>query len=121
MSEPFFDPMRGGHPAADDHEPWIFLDPTLVQVDERERWELRAAQWQARALAEVVFGGEVEARLSGQTLGPFRGLLHLDVPFADLAEHHARERVFMSAAATDPVLARVPLVFVFGARAAVAR
>jgi hypothetical protein len=60
----------------------------------------------------------VRARVTGRLRGPFRGLLHLDVPFRDLAEHQARERCFLSAAAQDPVIARVPFVFVFGAAAA---
>jgi hypothetical protein len=119
MSDPLFDPMRGAVPGGDDDEPaMLFVDPVLDQVQERVRWEVRAAQWRARALAEVVFGGEVEARVTGRLRGPFRGLLHLDVPFQGLAEHRARERVFLAAAANDPVIARVPFVFVFGAAAA---
>jgi hypothetical protein len=116
--DPFFDPMRGGAPGADDQKPWtIFVDPTLAAVQRRERWEARAAQWRARELAEAVFGGEVRARLVGPTPGGFRGLLHLDVPFDGLAEHREREARFVAAATVDPVLARVPLVFVFGAAA----
>jgi hypothetical protein len=122
VSDPFFDPMLAGAPAADDQKPsTIFVDPTLVRIDERDGWEARAAQWRARARAEAVFGGEVEARLTGQMRGPFRGLLHLDVPFTELREHRARERVFMTAVGTDPVLARVPLVFVFGVRTSAPR
>ena len=119
MSDPLFDPVRAGVPSAEDGKPsTIFVDPTIDPIDERERWEVRAAQWRARALAEVVFGGEVDARVTGRIPGPFRGLLHLDVPFDGLAEHRAREGVFMSAVARDPVLSRVSLLFVFGARAA---
>jgi hypothetical protein len=119
VSDPLFDPVRGGVPGGDYEKPWtLFVDPLLERVDERERWEVRAAQWRARALAEVVFGGEVQARVTGRLRGPFRGLLHLDVPFHGLAEHRARERVFLSAAASDPVIARVPFVFVFGAAGA---
>ena len=116
--DPFFDPMRSTIPAGDTETPWtIFVDPTLARVQDRERWEARAAQWRAREIAEAVFGGEVRARLVGPTPGGFRGLLHLDVPFEGLAEHREREARFVAAATIDPVLARVPLVFVFGAAA----
>ena len=121
MSDSLFDPIRGAAPPVDDQKPsTIFVDPTLLEVRERDRWETRAAQWRARALAEAVFGGEVEARLTGQMRGPFRGLLHLDVPFRDLPDHRARADVFLSAVGADPVCGRVPFVFVFGARAAAA-
>lgn len=118
MSDLFPDPLRPELPPWADGKPWTtFVDPTLVQARERERWEARAAQWRARELAEAVFGGEVVARLVGPTRGSFRGLLHLDVPFLGLADHQERERRFVAAASDDPVLARVPLVFVFGSLA----
>ena len=126
MSQLFFDPVGGSVPVGDDHEPWSgWLDPTVAQDHERERWEARAAQWRARALAEAVFGGprgsEVEANLTGHgSGGPFRGLLHLRVPFDGLASHRQREAAFLMLAAQDPVLSRVPLLYVFGAREAVA-
>jgi hypothetical protein len=66
-------------------------------------------------VAEAVFGGEVRARLSGHSGGsPFRGLLHLDVPFRDLETHRALEAVFIACASEDPVLEQVPLIFVLG-------
>src|SRR5690606_132988 len=116
------DPVRGRRmrkrflpPAGD--EPWThFVDPTLDRVRAQRRWGPRAAQWRARALGEVVFGGDVEARLAGQGGGAFRGLLHLDVPFEDLDRHREREALFLAAAGRDPVLAGVPFVYVFGAR-----
>jgi hypothetical protein len=119
LSQLFFDPTFGFVPLDDDGRPWTALvDPTLARELEQDRWEARAAQWRARALAEAVFGGEVEARLEGHTIrGPFRGLLHLSVPFGGLAEHRGREAAFLAAAARDPVLTRVPLLYVFGARA----
>ena len=117
MSDFFFDPMAGFVPRGDNSEPWTSLvDPTSVDVHERDRWQARAAQWRARALAEAVFEGEVEARLAGQGVrGPFRGLLHLDVPFQGLAEHREREGRFLAAAGRDPLLTRIPFLFVFGA------
>lgn len=50
----------------------------------------------------------------------FRGLLHLEVPFdgggsIDLERHRERESAFSHAAGLDPVLRRIPLVYVFGA------
>lgn len=118
MSEAFFHPARGFVPSGDDGEPWIHLvDPALDRVQGRRRWEARTAQWRARALAEAVFGGEVEARLAGHGGGhAFRGLLHLDVPFAGLERHREGEARFLAAAARDPVLSGVPFVYVFGAR-----
>ncbi len=121
MSQLFFDPVGGYVPVGDDHEPGSgLLDPIVAQAHERERWEARAAQWRARALAEAVFGGprgaDVEAHLAGRAPGgPFRGLLHLRVPFDGLASHRQREAAFLTLAAQDPVLSRVPLLYVFGA------
>jgi hypothetical protein len=46
--------------------------------------------------------------------GPARGVLVLSVPFSDLERHRVREGRFMAAAAADPVLGRVPLLYVFG-------
>jgi hypothetical protein len=92
------------------------MDPTLDVEEIRRRWEVRAAQWRARELAEAVFEGEVVARLSGRSArGAFRGLLHLEVPFADLASHRSREARFLASAGEDPVLSRVPLIVVFSA------
>ena len=35
------------------------------------------------------------------------------IPFSDLADHEYRQDLFLSWAKTDPILSRVPLVFVF--------
>lgn len=110
MSELF--PSRPGD-LPDEPQGMHHVDPTVGERSLRRRWETRAAQWRARALAEEAFGGEVAVRLTGRVAGhAFRGLLHLDVPFTDLADHRARESWFLSAAAHDPVLQRVPFVFV---------
>ena len=110
MSDPFFDPPRGAIPIGDDlDQAKVFVDP--AHLEESERWEARAAQWRARALVEAVFEGDVVARLAEQGV---RGLLHLDVPFHDLADHRARKRVFLVAVDRDPLMTRVPLVFVLG-------
>ena len=113
----FFDPLVGIGPLGDDHEPWIFFtDPTSLEVHQRNRWQAHAAQWRARALAEVVFEGDVDACLAGQGVrGPFRGLLHSDVPFRGFAEHREREGRFLAAAGRDLLLTRIPFLFVFGA------
>jgi hypothetical protein len=96
-------------------EKTVHIDPTLGIEEARLRWETRTAQWRARELAETIFGGEVTARLSGHTTrSSFRGLLHLDVPFTSLERHRSLEAVFLAVASRDPVLARVPLVFVVG-------
>ena len=89
------------------------LPPT--ETERRARWEVRAAQWRARALAEAVFGRVGETALVGARSGgrPI-GLLRLGVPFGDFGLHREREAQFMAAVASDPVLARVPLVYVIG-------
>ena len=116
MSDPLF-PLGRDH-VAPEPESTIYVDPTLGVQSATWRWEARAAQWRACSLAESVFGGKVEARLSGRAgRPPFRGLLHLDVPFQDLETHRALEAVFLTCASRDPILRRIPLVFVLGPRA----
>jgi hypothetical protein len=115
MNDPLF-PLGRDH-VAPDPERTIYVDPSLGEQSATWRWEARAAQWRARALAESVFGGEVDARLGGRVgRTPFRGLLHLGVPFRDLETHRALEAVFLSCASRDPILRRIPLVFVLGPR-----
>ncbi|NIR81300.1 MAG: hypothetical protein GWO00_24005, partial [Gemmatimonadetes bacterium] len=95
-------------------EPTTLFDPRRHEAWQGQRWELRAAQWRALALAERIFGAGVRASLSGSALeGAFRALLHLQVPFDSIEGHRDREARFAVAAGLDPVLARVPLIFVF--------
>ena len=90
------------------------IDPFLARRVESRPWELRAAQWRAWTLAEMAFGADVSVRLVGSPGHPaFRGLLHLSVPFRDLSDHDSRQGMFLRWAGEDPVLGRVPLVFVF--------
>jgi hypothetical protein len=104
-------------PPDESPEKTVHVDPTLGIEEVRLRWEARSAQWRARELAERVFGGEVATRLVGLTTrSTFRGMLHLQVPFTHLERHRALEACFLAVAARDPVLARVPLVFVLGPR-----
>jgi len=92
--------------------------PRLLQrphslAERRARWEVRAAQWRARELAELVFGRVGDSSLmSLRPRGPLRGLLRLTVPFDDLEAFRDREAHFLAAVETDPVLARVRLVYV---------
>jgi hypothetical protein len=105
-------PHGGGSP--NDPETSESIDPFLARRVERKPWELRAAQWQAWHLAEMAFGEDVEVSLVGRPGFPsFRGLLYISVPFADLGEHNRRQSLFLSWAGEDPVLRRVPLIFVF--------
>jgi hypothetical protein len=105
-------PHAGGQP--NDPETSESVDPFLARQVERKPWELRAAQWRARLLAEMAFGGEVEVSLVGRPGFPtFRGLLYVSVPFLDLLDHNQRQSLFLGWAGEDPVLRRVPLVFVF--------
>ncbi len=88
-------------------------------AERRARWEVRAAQWRAREIAEIVFGGVSESSLvSLRSDGPLRGLLRLEVPFLELGVHRARESRFLAAVESDPVLARIPLVYVIGPESA---
>ncbi|HUP53592.1 MAG TPA: hypothetical protein VM198_14010 [Longimicrobiales bacterium] len=90
----------------------------LSDSERRARWEVRAAQWRARELAELAFGRVGESVLVGAMAdGPLRGLLRLGVPFADLDQHREREACFMAAVAADPVLAHIRLVYVVGPEA----
>lgn len=102
-----------GMPVDPDHPQ--LSERTLDREERRSRWAVRAAQWRARELAEVVFGEVGESSLLGmRAAGPARGILLLSVPFGDLERHRQREERFMAAAAADPVLGQVPLVYVFG-------
>lgn len=84
------------------------------RIPERTRWERRAGQWRAVALAREVFGESAMGRLDGfPSRGGFGGLLHLEVPFRDLDDHRQREDLFLLMSSRDPVLRRCPLVFVF--------
>ena len=83
--------------------------------EQRKRWEVRAAQWRARELAQLVFGDVSDMGLSGiRGGGEMRGLLRLDVPFDDLCKHHDREARFMAPVLNDPLLSAVPLLYVIG-------
>ena len=96
-----------------DHPRLQQLPPS--RAEQRSRWEVRAAQWRARQVAEDVFGDVVNMRLTGmRDSGAFRGMLRLDVPFADLDDHAERETRFLAAVAIDPVLAHVPLLYIIG-------
>ena len=96
-------------------------DTTLIQILTEEehlaRWEVRAAQYRAHELAQATFGTPVRMHLMGlRTRGGMRGLLEMGVPFSDLPEHRAREARFLAAVGEDPLLSRVPLVYVLGPR-----
>ena len=105
-------------PVEGDGESTTLVDTRRQQAWAEHRWQLRAAQWRAMDLAESVFGARVAVRISGGVLdGPFRALLHIDVPFDGLSRHRERETRFTSAAGRDPVLARIPFVYVFSALA----
>lgn len=87
----------------------------LSPAEARSRWEVRAAQWRAVALAELIFGSVTDVGVSGfRSDGPIRGLLRLAVPFAEIGAHRARQARFLAAAAADPILSRVPFVYVIG-------
>jgi hypothetical protein len=105
------------HPPGDSGqgpEPTEQLDTFLQRLVLRRPWEVRAAQWRAWELAEAAFGQGVSVRLTGKgSYQSFRGLLTFTVPFSTLGDHRMRESTFLSWARMDPILAQVPLVFVF--------
>ena len=110
-----FLPSVGRGEGADPDHPRLQERP-LTQAEQRARWEVRAAQWRARQIAELVFGRVTRSSLIGlRSEGTMRGLLNLEVPFIDLSTHRASEQRFMAAVETDPILSRVPLVYVLGA------
>ena len=100
----------------EDNRPYAAqLERNLLQEERIQRWEVRAAQWRARELAETVFGAGVHMSLvSLRHRGQLRGLLRLDVAFEDLDSHLDREAAFMAAVQRDPLLTRVPLLYVIG-------
>lgn len=112
MSELIPSPARGHGPEAD--HPRLQQRP-LDEAERRARWEVRAAQWRALELAEDVFGAVSESALvSARPYGRLRGLLTLSVPFMGLELHREREARFLAAVSIDPLLTRVPLVYVLG-------
>jgi len=93
------------------------LDRSRATAVARHRWEVRAAQWRARELAEEVFGPGVVAAMAGVRPGGFpAGMITLDVPFRSLETHRSGEARFLSSAWRDPVLSRVPILFILGPR-----
>lgn len=114
-----FDPVSAGGGSGlpgDGRDPMEYLDPSLRREAAR-RWEVRALQWRAVALAEACFDGRVTPRLlAGGGHGPLRGMLELEVPFASLDEHREAEARFLDEARRDEVLGPRPLVFVFRPR-----
>lgn len=97
--------------------PQTSLRQVLTEEERLARWEVRAAQYRAHELALEAFGGPVRTHLMGmRTRGAMRGLLEMGVPFRDLPGHLAREARFLAAVGADPLLSRVPLVYVLGPR-----
>ena len=109
----FLPPNSPGADTEPDH-PRLQERP-LSRAEEKARWEVRAAQWRARELAESVFGAVSDTGLTSvRSSGPLRGLMRLQVPFHDLDVHRAREARFLAAVESDPILSDVRLVYVFG-------
>ncbi|MDX1646703.1 MAG: hypothetical protein R3304_06130 [Longimicrobiales bacterium] len=109
-----FLPRRGPGVELEPDHPRL-QQPPPSPAEQRARWEVRAALWRARELAETVFGPVAGMGVSGiRAEGPLRGMMRLHVPFDDLDAHRAREASFMAAVEADPLLARVRLVYVFG-------
>lgn len=102
-------PLEDDGPYATQLERSLFIEERL------QRWEVRAAQWRAHELAQSAFGAGVHMSMTGlRHNGSLRGLLRLDVPFEDLETHLDREARFMASVSLDPVLTRVPLLYVVG-------
>lgn len=111
-------PARSFSPEPEPDHPKLQQRP-LAPAEARGRWEVRAAQWRAHELAEAVFGSVQRMGMSAiRTTGALRGLLRLDVPFADLDSHRAREARFLAAVDADPLLSTVRLVYVIGPQVA---
>jgi hypothetical protein len=103
------------HAAPSDPERSSLRQRPLSPAERRGRWEVRAAQWRARAIAERVFGHVTDTSLLGMRPdGPLRGLVRMSVPFLGLPDHLAKQERFLAAVRDDPVLSRVRLVYVLG-------
>lgn len=108
-------PRRPGDAGSPSAAPEPRLQSAPTEAERRARWEARAAQWRALEMAEAAFGPGVRGALLGaRALGPIRGLVRLDVPFRSLEEHRAREEHFLGMVGSDPLMHRVPLLFVLG-------
>ena len=107
--------VPAGGEGGDGLEPTSHLDPRLDR-EVRRRWEVRAAEWRAVFLAELVFDGPVVPRLAGGSGMGFRALLELEVPFDDLEAHREAEARFLAAAGRDPLLGDFPMVVLFAPR-----
>ena len=107
--------VPAGGEGGDGFEPTSHLDPRLDR-EVRRRWEVRAAEWRAVSLAELVFDGPVVPRLAGGAGMGFRALLELEVPFDDLDAHRQAEARFLAAAGRDPLLGDFPMVVLFAPR-----
>lgn len=109
-----FLPARSAGASPETDHPVLRQRP-LTPAEARSRWEIRAAQWRAVELAELIFGSVTDVGMSGfRSDGPIRGLLRLAVPVGELSAHQARQARFLAAADADPVLSRVPFVYVIG-------
>ncbi len=109
-------PLRpgGGGDRSDRPEPHL-LQGVLTEAERLGRWEVRAAQWRALELARSVFGADSRGAVIGlRHRGPLRGLMLVDVPFEDLDRHRMLEARFLSMVGADPLLSRVPLLYVVG-------
>ena len=96
------------------HDNTVLRQEPYSPSEQRNRWEVRAAQWRAREIAQLVLAVFWIGLTGIRGRGEVRGLLRLDVPFDDLCKHHDRETRFMAAVLTDPVLSAVPLLYVIG-------
>jgi hypothetical protein len=106
---------RGAEGALPEPEHPSLLQRRVGASERRASWEVAAARWRACELAEAVFGRVAASALVGtRARGVLRGLLRLQVPFTGLVDHREREARFLAAVEADPVLAVVPLVYVFG-------
>jgi len=112
---PLLPPLPGPREAP--KAPESSLQQILTEEERLARWEVRAAQYRAHELALEAFGAPVRMHLMGLRIrGDMRGLLEMGVPFRDLSEHRSREARFLAAVGADPLLSRVPLVYVLGPR-----
>lgn len=103
------------HPHGPDPEHPALGQRDLTREERRQLDAVRVAHWRARELAVHVFGSVARsALLGGRSTGPIRAILRLDVPFEDLSAHRDRERIFFASVRSDPLLARIPFVYVVG-------
>jgi len=89
-----------------------FSERRQERSEDHNRWHVRAGQFAALALARHVFGPDASVEvLPWPGRRAVAGGLMVRVPFQDLTDHRAKEALFLSLAALDPVLGTTAFLY----------